>query len=113
MIHCFTLQLYLWPSNFLVSECAHIAITVLEKKTAWSPALALLWLSYSEDRTLEMAIEDYVCSLFLSRCGHALLAKGNGLIASWCVKMLASSGLPERNEVLISHASYLKRTQYP
>ncbi len=28
---------------------------------------------------MEMAIEDYVCSLLLSRCGHALLATGNGL----------------------------------
>ena len=28
---------------------------------------------------LEMAIEDYICSLLLSRCGHALLATGNGL----------------------------------
>ena len=26
-----------------------------------------------------MAIEDYICSLLLSRCGHALLATGNGL----------------------------------
>ena len=28
---------------------------------------------------LEMAIEDYLCSLLLSTCGHALLATGNGL----------------------------------
>ena len=42
------------------------------------------------DRTLEMAIEDYVCSLLLSRCGHALLATGNGRIASCGVGMFVS-----------------------
>ncbi len=29
---------------------------------------------------LEMATEDYLCSLLLSTYGHALLATGNGLI---------------------------------
>jgi len=29
---------------------------------------------------LEMATEDYLCSLLLSTCGHALLATGNGLM---------------------------------
>jgi len=28
---------------------------------------------------LEMEIVDYICSLLLLRCGHALLATGNGL----------------------------------
>jgi len=46
----------------------------------------------------------------LSRRGHALLATGNGLIASWYVKMLASSSFLESNEVFIFHAGYLKRT---
>ena len=57
-----------------------------------------------------MAIEDYVCSLLLSRCGHALLATGNGL-ASCDVEVLSPSGLLGWIGVFIFHVSYLKRTQ--
>ena len=42
-----------------------------------------------------------------------LLATGTGRIASCDVEVLSPSGLLERSEVLIFHASYLKRTQYP
>jgi len=47
-----------------------------------------------------MAIEDYVCSLLLSRCGHALLATGNGRIASCGVKMLVSLQFTEADRGL-------------
>ena len=62
-----------------------------------------------------MAIEDYVCSLLLSSCGHALLATGNGLIASCDMKMLVSLQFTGvfLIGVLIFHASHLKRIQYP
>ena len=47
-----------------------------------------------------MAIEDYVCSLLLLRCGHALLATGNGRIASCVVKMLVSLQFTEADRGL-------------
>ena len=37
-----------------------------------------------------MAIEDYICSLLLSRCGHALLATGNGPMSDGRVLILFS-----------------------
>jgi len=52
---------------------------------------------------LEMATEDYLCSLLLSRCRHALLATGNGL-------MMSSSG---QQFIVVVLKLHLKRIQNP
>ena len=65
--------------------------------------------SYSADRTLEIAIEDYICSLLLSRCGHGSSCYGkwsDGFM--WCGDA-ESLQLLGRIEVFIFHANYLER----
>jgi hypothetical protein len=52
---------------------------------------------------LEMATKDYLCSLLLSKCGHALLATGNGL-------MMSSSG---QQFIVVVLKLHLKRIQIP
>ena len=53
-----------------------------QNEDRWIHLISPLLLLWSPLGKLEMAIEDYLCSLLLSRCGHALLATGKWSDAS-------------------------------